>query len=115
MRLGRFGQWKFLADHWTQRFVLQTGHERGVNTCHLCRWRVWQYHPAKIDVTLHRVTRIDLHAAAAPDNRDTATFRENGQIFAEIHVREQFHDYIHTAARCCLHDLLEMVRRVVIE
>ena len=42
-------------------------------------------------------------------------FRENRQIFPEIHVREQFHDHVNTAPAGRLHDLLEMVRRTMIE
>ena len=97
MRLRCFSQRKFFADHRTQRSVFQTGHERGMNARHFFQRRVRQHHSSNICITLHRVAWIDLHAAAAPNNRDTATPRENGQIFREIHVREQFHDYVDTA------------------
>ena len=115
MRLGCLGQRKFFADHRTQRPVFQSGHQRGVNTRHFCRRRVWQHHSAKINIALHRVARIDLHPAAAPDNRDTSALCENGQIFPEINVREQFHDHINAAPVGRVHDLLEMIGRVMIE
>src|SRR6266581_8489067 len=37
------------------------------------------------------------------------------QIFPEIHVRKQLHDHINTAPGRCVHDLLELVRRAMIE
>ena len=64
---------------------------------------------------MHHIARIDLHAAAAPDDRDAPAFRKNGQIFPEIHVREQFHDHVNAAPAGRLHDLLELVRRAMIE
>ena len=78
MRLRRFCQRKFFADHRTQRPVFQAGYERGVNACQLFGRRVWQCHSAKIDIALHRVARIDFDPAAAPDDRDAAALRENG-------------------------------------
>jgi hypothetical protein len=59
-----------------------------VNARHLFRWRVRQHHSAKIDITLHRIARIDLYATAASDDRDASALRENGEVFSEIHVRE---------------------------
>ena len=88
MCLGRFGQWKLFADHRTQRPVFQTGDERGVNAGQLRRRCFRQDHSAKIDIALHRITRIYLHAAAAPDDRDASALCENRQIFPEIHVRD---------------------------
>src|SRR6266704_5403407 len=35
--------------------------------------------------------------------------------FPEIHVREQFHDHVNAAPGGCFHDLLELVRRAMIE
>jgi len=64
MRLGGFSQRKFFADHRTQRSVFQTSHERGVDTRHLLRWRVREHHSAQVDITLHRIARIDLHHPA---------------------------------------------------
>src|SRR6266536_6418440 len=77
MRLGRFGLRKFFAAYRTQHSVSQTGHERSVNACQVCWWRVRHHHSAKIDIALHRVAWIDLHAAAASDNRNTTAFRES--------------------------------------
>src|SRR5205814_10074864 len=79
------------------------------------RWRVRHHHSAKIDIALHRVARIDLHAAAATNDRDTPAVGENGQVIPEIHVREQFHDYVNTASAGCVHDLHKMVSRAMIE
>ena len=64
---------------------------------------------------MHRVARIDLHLAAAPDDRNAPALRENRQIFPEIHVREQLHDHINPAPAGRFHDVLKMVRRAMIE
>ena len=96
MRLSCFGQRKFFSDDRTQRSVFQTGHERGVNACQLCRRRIRKDHPAHIGIALHRVPRIDFDRAAAPDDHNAPRLCENGQIAAEIHVCEHFHDYINT-------------------
>ena len=64
---------------------------------------------------MHCVTRIDLHAAAAADNRHAPAFCENGQIFPKIDVREQFYDHVNTAPGGRLHDLDKVVGRAMIE
>ena len=72
-------------------------------------------HPAHIGIALHRVARIDLHRAAAPDDHDAPAFCENGQILPEIHVREHFHDHVNAVPAGRLHYLLKMIRRAMIE
>src|SRR5213079_155650 len=76
---------------------------------------VRQYHSAQVDIALHCIARIDLHTTATPDDRHASALRENGEIFAEVHVCEQFHNHVNAAAAGRLHDLFEMVGRAMIE
>src|SRR5437763_10719233 len=115
MCLAGLGQGKFFTDRWTQRPVFQTGHKRGVNAGQLFWRRIWQNHSANICIALHRVSGIDLYAAAAPDDYHTPAFRQNGQVVPEIHVRQQFHNHVNAASACRLHNFAKVIIRTMIE
>src|SRR5436190_2191335 len=68
MCLAGLGQGKFFTHRWTRRPVFQTGHKRGVNAGQLFWRRIWQNHSANICIALHRVSGIELYAAAPPDD-----------------------------------------------
>ena len=115
MCLGCFRQGQFFAGHRTQRSLLQTSHQRGVNTRQFCGRRVRQYHPANIGIALHGIARIELNPSAATNDHDASIFSQNGQIFPEIRIREHFHNDVNSAPLSSRHDLVKMVYRAMIE
>ena len=91
-------QRKLASDDRPQRAVRERGDEVRVYPQDLIRRNVPQRHPQDRQLLPHRLTRVDLRAAAVADDDDAAAGLEQTQVGVEIHVRQHLEDHVGSAA-----------------
>src|SRR6185503_15573466 len=80
VRARRIAERQLASDHRIERAVGEAGRNPGVDLREVCVVDVEQRHAEHRRIASHRLTRIDLDAAAVADDDDAAEFREQPEI-----------------------------------